>query len=222
MSLTHEQWLHEVRKIALFDGQKNRGLPAREAERLASLKLLYGLGASGRGITRGYTVFKAWDNGTDGECAMQVCAAGESSVLQVACTTLHELGHAMAGHQAGHGPEWKAACKLIGLRRAKAAGQKYYWADLEPGIRQHLTRLAVTDGAPAFLGKLGTVAQFKQSGGGCKAGHGTRGGQSRGKGSGSRLRLWECECAPKPIKVRVSSDNFQAHCDRCGAAFKRP
>jgi len=39
-------------------------------------------------------------------------------------------------------------------------------------------------------------------------------------GSGSRLRLWVCDCA-KPVKVRVSSDDFRAHCDLCNAAFKR-
>jgi hypothetical protein len=52
-------------------------------------------------------------------------------------------------------------------------------------------------------------------------GVGTKGGKSRGKGSGSRLRLWQCECE-RPVKVRVASDDFRAHCDECGAAFKQP
>jgi hypothetical protein len=30
-------------------------------------------------------------------------------------TLLHEIGHAMAGWQAGHGPRWVAACRSIGL-----------------------------------------------------------------------------------------------------------
>ena len=29
-------------------------------------------------------------------------------------TILHEIAHAIAGHAAGHGPKWKAACRQIG------------------------------------------------------------------------------------------------------------
>jgi len=39
-----------------------------------------------------------------------------------------------------------------------------------------------------------------------------------GKRPGSRLRLWECPCG---IKVRVSSDDFQATCGLCDEAFER-
>lgn len=35
---------------------------------------------------------------------------------------------------------------------------------------------------------------------------------------GSRLRLWECAC---PVKVRVASDTFAAHCDDCRTPFVR-
>lgn len=35
---------------------------------------------------------------------------------------------------------------------------------------------------------------------------------------GSRLRLWQCGC---PVKVRVASDDFAAHCDVCLGAFVR-
>jgi hypothetical protein len=35
------------------------------------------------------------------------------------------------------------------------------------------------------------------------------------------MRLWQCACAPKPVKVRVASDDFQATCQRCATAFKR-
>lgn len=31
-------------------------------------------------------------------------------------TILHEIAHALAGRQAGHGPLWKAACRTIGAR----------------------------------------------------------------------------------------------------------
>jgi hypothetical protein len=29
-------------------------------------------------------------------------------------TFLHEVAHALAGHKAGHGPEWKAMCRKLG------------------------------------------------------------------------------------------------------------
>ena len=31
-------------------------------------------------------------------------------------TALHEVAHAIAGHKAGHGPEWKAVCQRIGAK----------------------------------------------------------------------------------------------------------
>jgi predicted SprT family Zn-dependent metalloprotease len=31
-------------------------------------------------------------------------------------TVLHEIAHALAGRHAGHGPKWKAACRLVGAR----------------------------------------------------------------------------------------------------------
>jgi hypothetical protein len=31
----------------------------------------------------------------------------------------------------------------------------------------------------------------------------------------------ECDCEPKPVNVRVASDNFQATCDICESSFKR-
>ena len=37
------------------------------------------------------------------------------SALQVAGTIVHELGHMMVGHGAGHGPHWSEACKALGL-----------------------------------------------------------------------------------------------------------
>jgi hypothetical protein len=37
---------------------------------------------------------------------------------------------------------------------------------------------------------------------------------------GTRLRLWQCAC-PRPVKVRVASDDFQATCNRCNHPFVR-
>lgn len=36
--------------------------------------------------------------------------------VQVVDTILHEIAHAIAGHTAGHGPEWKKVCVQIGAK----------------------------------------------------------------------------------------------------------
>ena len=33
---------------------------------------------------------------------------------EVKNTILHEIAHAIAGHKAGHGPEWKEVCRCVG------------------------------------------------------------------------------------------------------------
>lgn len=38
-------------------------------------------------------------------------------------TMLHEIAHAIAGHAAGHGPEWKAVCVRIGARPEQYADE---------------------------------------------------------------------------------------------------
>jgi predicted SprT family Zn-dependent metalloprotease len=35
---------------------------------------------------------------------------------QIRDTILHEIAHALAGHRAKHGPEWKAVCRRIGAK----------------------------------------------------------------------------------------------------------
>jgi hypothetical protein len=212
--MTHEQFIAAVRDAAL-----PRVEDKAAKNRLASAKLTYGAGESG---TRGITYYSAWKNGDEKPLEfIEVCAVGEQSPVQLAGTTLHELGHVLAGTAAGHGKDWKAACAVLGLHHAEAAGQEYsidhFDADIQTVVRK-LT--APTDGTPQF-GYRGSflglpVTKFRP----CPLGIGTHGGKSRGKGSGSRLRLFVCDCNP-PIKVRVARDEFAAHCDTCGAAFKR-
>ena len=44
----------------------------------------------------------------------------EGSEEQILDTVLHEIAHAIAGHEAGHGPLWKATARRIGATpRAK-------------------------------------------------------------------------------------------------------
>ena len=39
-----------------------------------------------------------------------------NDLVQVKDTILHEIAHAIAGHAAGHGPEWKRVCVRIGCK----------------------------------------------------------------------------------------------------------
>ena len=147
--------------------------------------------------------------------------------MQLAGTTIHELGHVLAGPGHGHDAEWRNACERLGLRLAKASGHVYRLAYFAPSIRPQIASLIqkLADGNPLFgAGHGGNPALW----GGlpikirpCSLGIGTRGGKSRGKGSGSRLRLYVCQCQPKPIKVRVASDEFKALCLACSRQFQK-
>jgi len=207
-TVTHEQFVQRVRSNAVAR-LTARG-DTEGAERLASAKLVYGKGVTG---LRGITCYNAWDNGKAGDDFIEVCAQGEESPTQLAGTTIHELGHCLAGPGTGHGPKWKEACETLGLRRPRAQGHQYLMAGFDPAMRAQIARLAKPlDGNPAFRGIDGFLFKLRP----CSMGYGTRGGTSRGKGSGSRLRKWVCGCG---VIARVSSDDFQATCKRCGGDF---
>lgn len=222
MSTTHEAFIQAVRDITIEDALSRHAITPDEAEKLRHVKLVYGVG--GRAGVRGTTFYEAWANGQGVVDAVEICALGEESWVQLAGTTIHELGHVLAGHGAGHGKEWKTASHGLGFTKLPAAAGQFYWLSLiRPSIRHKVYELAksMSDGSPAFFtsGLLGLLQPTAPRP--CSAGRGTRGGKSRGKGSGSRLRLWECQCSPKPVKVRVASDDFQATCDVCGSKFER-
>jgi hypothetical protein len=214
---THETFIHGVRDLVLAHAD----LKPEQVEKLANAKLVYGIG---NGSYRGVTYYSAWTHKDVQVDVVEIAATAEESWVQLAGTTIHELAHVLGGHGAGHGPEWKDLAVDLGFaKRPLAAGQRYCLAMVKPALRVAIARLAASlaDGSPAFglhaaglgLGfKVGVVRP-------CSAGRGVKGGRSMGKGSG-RLRLWECDCA-KPVKVRVASDDFQAHCDRCDGRFHR-
>lgn len=62
-------------------------------------------------------------------------------------TILHEVAHAIAGHAAGHGPKWKAACELTGARP-----ERCYSADV---VRPRAALEVFCTGCGNVLGHVG-------------------------------------------------------------------
>jgi len=209
---THEAFIHAVRAIVA-----PRIPDAETRARILTTKLVYG---AGNGGVRGVTYYGAWTNGHPGHF-LEVCASAEEGPVQLCGTTIHEIAHALTGPGHGHGAEWKAACRVLGLLRADAAGQRYDTAHFAPDVWAAVSALdPPADGTPTFTATLGSGAGLPFTPRPCRMGIGARGGKSRGPGSGSRLRLWVCACTP-PVRVRVASDAFEATCNRCRSAFAR-
>lgn len=207
---THEQFIQSVASIAVSR------LNSDERAKLADIKLAYGAGSAG---LRGVTFYDRWGKADTKAPFVEVCAFGQESLCQLAGTTIHELGHVLAGFGAGHGKDWKEACAKLGLRRILAAGTQYRWAMFSPDIRAAVAYLPKPDdGAPvsSMFTATGRAVAPKP----CTSGIGTRGGKSRGIGSGSRLRLFVCECVP-PLRVRIARDEFDCTCNTCAAGFVR-
>lgn len=214
-TMTHEQFVRGVAEASIAYAVAKRHVSAEEIETLNSIKLVYGAGQAG---LRGVTYYHKWNGKGSAAPApfVEVCAFGQESWVQVAGTTIHELGHVLAGFSAGHDKEWKRSCERLGIRRVKAAGTAYCLAMFAPEVRAVIASMSKPDeGEPVetlLTGPRGGAPK------GCVMGIGTHGGKSRGAGSGSRLRLFECECVPA-IKVRAARDNLAAHCDCCTAPF---
>jgi hypothetical protein len=204
-AVSHESFIHGVRAIVADRA------PVAARQRLLSAKLVYGAGS---GEYRGVCFYQAWTNGDVHEF-VEIAATGEESNVQLAGTTIHELGHVLAGPGAGHGPGWRTASRVLGLTVTSAAGQAYAPEHFAPDVWRAIERLAFpTDGRPTFraIGPVVPKAKLRP----CPMGIGTRGGRSRGPGSGSRLRLWECQC-----QVRVARDHFDATCNVCHHVYTK-
>jgi len=218
MHTTHEQFVNSVAALAI-----SRVPPGDILNLLASIKLVYGAGENG---VRGVTYYNKWRRPGDQAQSVpfvEISAFNQESWIQIAGTTIHELGHVAAGFQAGHRKPWHEACDMLGLRHIKAAGTDYKLCMFAPDLREAIARLPKPDeGAPvsSLMGMVPGLAVNLPMGKlrPCGAGIGTRGGKSRGTGSGSRLRLWVCGCG---CKARVASDSFEAVHTPCGTAFKQ-
>lgn len=221
---THETYIQTIARLAV--DRLERAEP-ESAQKLREIKLVYGAGDS---MVRGVTYYSRWINGRgpdDPEPFVEVCAFGEQDPVQLAGTTVHELGHVLAGHQAGHGAEWKAACRKLGLRGIRAAGTHYVPSMFAPELREAIYNLPLpSDGRPhgvcdpvtRFIATLGTSTPINIKP--CGAGQGTRGGKSRGKGSGSRLLKLTCEgCGCVVRMTRKWIDTAGAPTCGCGGAF---
>ena len=213
MQITHEQFVQSVAEIACSR------LSSADACTCKAVKLTYGAGPDG---TRGVTYYNRWGKADTKVPFVAINALYQESLVQLAGTTIHELGHVLAGWDAGHGPAWKEACEKLGLRRIKAAGTNYAWAMFDKDIRSFIAGLPKpADGEPQKLfGSDFKIGKTKTGPKPCTAGIGTHGGKSRGVGSGSRLRLFMCSC-PNPIKVRVARDEFNCTCNTCNTLFQR-
>lgn len=213
--VTHEAYIAQIAALA------TSRLTSKERELTDAIKLVYGAGNAG---LRGVTYYNKW-SGVDLKRPapfVEVCAFGQSSIVQLAGTTIHELGHVLE-HGAGHSAVWKAACERLGLRRIMAAGTSYKWSMFTPGLREAICALPrPDDGEPVvdlWMGGGVTGPGFSLKAlRPCQRGIGTKGGASRGKGSGSRLRLYHCECDP-PVKVRAGTSELACTCDHCAGSF---
>ena len=209
--LTHEQFIKSVATLGITR------LAAEDQAVVSRAKLTYGAGRPG---LRGVTYFDKWLNSDKDQSAfIEICAMGEQNPVQLAGTTLHELGHVLAGLGAGHSKVWKCACEGLGLRRIEAAGTNYQLAMFAADIREKVAGLIdKLEGAKPVNGVYGApISQAKPKP--CSMGIGTRGGTSRGVGSGSRLRKYVCECEP-PVIIRAGRSNLDCTCNGCKGLFK--
>ena len=70
-----------------------------------------------------------------------VAAHDEPSIRDV---ILHEIAHALAGHEAAHGPLWRAICSAIGARPERCGEAEMptgRWLAICPGCRRQFDRI---------------------------------------------------------------------------------
>lgn len=128
---THEQFIGRVRDYVVANSAT---LTEDEKSKLAHTRLMYGVGQAG---VRGVCYFESWQNGVGKVDVIEVSAQTQENWVQLTGTTVHELAHVLAGHAAGHGPEWKEAAVRLGFsKKPEAAGQRYVLALFRGSLRE--------------------------------------------------------------------------------------
>lgn len=216
---THESYVGRVAELAVAYAEvAGVSVPA--------FKLVYGVG---KARLRGVCYYGTWKNGSpEPEATLEICAMGEAGPVQLAGTTIHEIAHVVAGHKAGHGKDWRAACASLGLRLARAAGMQYQPAYFAPALRHLLAAEPVpTDGSPGFAGNGVTGGGFTGRPVDpaalpprpCTSAAGCQGGKSQGKGSGSRLRKLTCPDCKYIIRTTAKWIKTGVPTCCCGGTF---
>lgn len=175
-------------------------------DRITHTKLVYGVGRAG---VRGVTYFEAWDDETGTiRPVVELGMFGTRDAVQVACTTVHEFGHVIAGMGAQHGPAWKSATSALGIRKPRQAGQTYYLTTLEPRLRTRITTLIFSlTGKPAFNG--GTYSGGS-SARGCTFGH------AKPARATSPILTYACSCG---TRISSTHDVSAVTCTVCDGSF---
>lgn len=108
-----------------------------------------------RGIT-GWTVIFNRDSNRLGHCdytAREICISRKVVLTdwsEAVDTAMHEVAHALAGHRAAHGPEWKRIAVELGARpRSKADYVNRHQTGEQKIIRTSYGPLAITVGEEA-------------------------------------------------------------------------
>lgn len=174
----------------------------KAAERTARLckrevpRLYYSVGfPKGARVGRGRrAIGQCWDGQASADKAPHIFISPElADAVEVLAVLVHEQLHAAVGCQHGHrGPFSKAM---------REAGMVKPWTTSTPGPELR----AALEAEAAALGEYPHAALRVAD-------------RPR---PGSRLRLYECGCTPRPVKLRVASDDLDATCNVCGQKFER-
>ena len=112
----------------------------------------------------------------------------------------------------GHGREWRYAARQVGLldpRAGPSQGELADWRAISPAIRGALQAIP----EPIEPAPVGYYYDWHRRG--CGAGHGTRGGTSRGEGAGSRYLKVICRQPGCGYQVRVTRKWLALGAPRC-------
>jgi len=191
--VTHEDYLAAITRAVCAT------FPAT-ADALNQVHLVFGAGPRRRGLSS--TLHRVWGGGeaVDPLPLVEIAAIGGLSPPETCHVLLHELAHVLEP-EAGHGAAWRHAARQVGLVRPRATPDAYELADwraILPALRAVLQAIPPpTEPVPAeFFDDRHRLP--------CSAGHGSRGGTSRGKGSGSRYLKVVCKHPGCGYQVRIT------------------